>query len=131
MKHIFITLPPSSVSESCIKIKMNLNFCYHTFWCLMRFKTFRSTTKKCGSKNLMYFFHSGLGREGFFNTPRMSINISKPRPSLIYQWELLITQYQVFYQNHLLTKPIEMFVKIIRRKNITWLSLASVSRTFW
>ena len=48
------------ISESCIEIKINLNFCFHTsLWCLKRFYeglkglhiTFRGTTKKCENKN--------------------------------------------------------------------------------
>ena len=41
-------------SESCIKIKINLNFCFHTsLWGL---KSFWGTTKKCENKNLSDFF---------------------------------------------------------------------------
>ena len=37
--HYFVlTLPASHVSKSCIKIKINLNFYFHTsLWCLERF----------------------------------------------------------------------------------------------
>ena len=62
-----LTLPSSCISESCIKIKIKLNFYYHTsLWCLKRFyegllglhKTFWGTSKKCENKNLSYFFLS-------------------------------------------------------------------------
>ena len=60
-----LTLPVSRISESCIKIKINLNFYFHTsLWYLKEFyeglkglrKTFRGTAKKCENKNLNYFF---------------------------------------------------------------------------
>ena len=35
---INLTLPAPCISEGCIKIKVNLNFYFHTFlWCLKRF----------------------------------------------------------------------------------------------
>ena len=49
------------ISESCIEIKIELNFYFHTsLWCLRRFyeglkglpKTFWGTTKNCENKNL-------------------------------------------------------------------------------
>ena len=52
------TLNITCISESCIGIKIKLNFYFHTsFWCLKRFyeglhKTFLGTTKKCENKNL-------------------------------------------------------------------------------
>ena len=34
----YLLLPAQSISESCIKIKINLKFYFHTFfWCLKRF----------------------------------------------------------------------------------------------
>ena len=34
----FLTIPTSSISESCIKIEINLHFYFHTsLWCLKRF----------------------------------------------------------------------------------------------
>ena len=60
------------ISESCIEIKIKLNFHFHTS--LKRFyeglkglhEIFWGTTKKCENKNLTYFFTlcPGLGREG-------------------------------------------------------------------
>ena len=56
-----VTLPALCISESYIKIKLNLNFYFHTsLWYLKRFyeglkdldKTFWRTTKKCENKNL-------------------------------------------------------------------------------
>ena len=33
-----LTLPAPEISESCIKMKIELNFCFHTSsWCLKRF----------------------------------------------------------------------------------------------
>ena len=55
------------ISESCVKIKIKLNFYFHTsFWCLKGFhKTFGGTTKKCENKNITYFFSSsGIGTTG-------------------------------------------------------------------
>ena len=39
LKHVLtiLTLSSSCISESCIKIKINLNFYFHTLWCLKRF----------------------------------------------------------------------------------------------
>ena len=56
-----LTLKDPIISESCIEIKIELNFYFLTsLWCLKRFyeglkglpKTFRDTAKKCGRKNL-------------------------------------------------------------------------------
>ena len=56
-----LTLKDPIISESCIEIKIELNFYFHTsLWCLKRFyeglkglhKTFSGTTKKCENKNL-------------------------------------------------------------------------------
>ena len=55
------TLPTLCISESCIKIRINLNFYFQTsLWCLKWFyegikglhKTFGGTKKKCENKNL-------------------------------------------------------------------------------
>ena len=55
-----LTLPAPFISESCIKIKINLNFHFYTsLWCLKRFyeglwglhNTFWGTTKKGENKN--------------------------------------------------------------------------------
>ena len=57
----YLTLPVLCISESCIEIKINLSFYFHTsLWCLKRFyeglkglhKTFWGATKKCENKNL-------------------------------------------------------------------------------
>ena len=72
-RKFFLTLPVPCISESCIEIKIKLNFYFYTsFWCLKRFcerlkgvhKTFRGTTKKCENKNLIYFFSSSGVRTG-------------------------------------------------------------------
>ena len=49
-----LTLNIPCISESCVEIKIKLNFCFHTFlWCLKGLqKTFQGTTKKCENKNL-------------------------------------------------------------------------------
>ena len=58
---VILTLPAPCISGSCIKIKINLNFYFHTsLQCLKRFyegltglrKTFSGTTKKCENKTL-------------------------------------------------------------------------------
>ena len=60
-----LTLPAPSISEKCIKIKIDINFYFHTsLRCLKRFyedlkdlhKTFWGTTKKYKNKNLNWFF---------------------------------------------------------------------------
>ena len=57
-----LTLPVPCISESCIKMKINVNFYFHTSsWRLKRFyeglrglrKTFWGTAKKCENKNLI------------------------------------------------------------------------------
>ena len=50
---IWLTLLAPCISESCIKIKINLNFYFHTsLWCLKGLhKTFWGITKKCENKN--------------------------------------------------------------------------------
>ena len=62
------------ISESYIKIKINLNFDFHTFlWCLKRFyETFWDTTKKCGNKNLSFFSSPGIGTWTVKNTMEIS-----------------------------------------------------------
>ena len=57
-RFIKLTLPTPWISESCIKMKINLNFYFHTSsWCLKGLhKTFWGTTKKCENKNLREFF---------------------------------------------------------------------------
>ena len=56
-----LTLQEPFIFESCIEIKIKLNFYFHTsLWCLKSFyeglkglhKTFWDTTKKCENKNL-------------------------------------------------------------------------------
>ena len=76
---IYLTFPVLCISESCIEIKINLNFYFHTsLWCRNSFyegpkglhKTFWGTTRKCENKNLSYFFFLfGIGtlRVKFFN----------------------------------------------------------------
>ena len=55
------------ISESCIEIKIKLNFNFHfSLWCLKRFyETFWGTTKKCENKNSIIIFSlcPGLGQE--------------------------------------------------------------------
>ena len=60
-KDMVLTLSAPYISESCIKIKINLNFYFHiSLGCLKKFyeglkgrhKTFWGTTKKCENKNL-------------------------------------------------------------------------------
>ena len=57
-----LTLNDPCISESCIKIKIKLNFYFHTLLrCLKRFyeglfhKTFCGTTKKCENEKLIFF----------------------------------------------------------------------------
>ena len=69
-----LTFPAPFISESCVKIKINLNCYFHfSLWCLKRLyeglsglqKTFWGTTKKCENKNLSFFSPCpGSGREG-------------------------------------------------------------------
>ena len=56
-----LTLKDPFISESCIEIKIELSFYFHTsLWCLKRFyeglyglhETFSGTTKKCENKTL-------------------------------------------------------------------------------
>ena len=62
--YLKLTLPILCISKSCIKIKIKLNFYFHTsLWCHNRFyegqglhKTFWGTTKKCENENLTYIF---------------------------------------------------------------------------
>ena len=58
---LLIVLTLKNISESCIEIKIELNFYFHTsLWCLKRFyeglkgfhKILSGTTKKCENKNL-------------------------------------------------------------------------------
>ena len=61
-KNILLTLPVPCISESCIKIKINLKFHFDTsLWCLKKVlqglhKTFWGTAKKCENENLIWFF---------------------------------------------------------------------------
>ena len=50
----YLTLHDPRIFESCIEIKIKLNFYFHTsLWCLKGLhKTFRGNTKKCENKNL-------------------------------------------------------------------------------
>ena len=46
-----LTLPVLCISESCIEIKIKLNFYFHTsLWCLKKF--YEGTTKKYENKNI-------------------------------------------------------------------------------
>ena len=46
----YLTLPASCISESCIKMKINLNFYFHTsLWCL---KSFYEGLKSLHKKSL-------------------------------------------------------------------------------
>ena len=55
-KNLTLTLPVPCISESCIKIKINLNFYFHTsLWCLKSFYE--------GPKGL-FPLHPGSGCEG-------------------------------------------------------------------
>ena len=85
---ILLTLSAPCISESCIKIKINLNFYFHTsLCCLKRFyedikglhKTFSGTAKKSENKNLSWFFspRPGLGRKGLI------IFLQKEKNSLV------------------------------------------------
>ena len=71
-----LTLNVPGISESCIEIKIKLNFYFPTFlWCLKRLyeglygphKTFWGTRKTFENKkfNLIFSHRPGLGREGF------------------------------------------------------------------
>ena len=70
-----LTLPARCISESSIKIKLNLNCYFHTsLWCLKRFyedlkglhKTFWGTSKKYENKNFSQFFSlSEIGARAF------------------------------------------------------------------
>ena len=75
---VSLTLSAPRISESWLKIKINLNFYFHTsLWCLNRFyeglkgllKTFWGTTEKYENKNLSEFFSLRLwsGRKGLIN----------------------------------------------------------------
>ena len=59
-----LTLPVPCISESCIEVKVKLNFYFHTsLWCLRRF--YEGLTKKCENENLTVFsLCPGLRREG-------------------------------------------------------------------
>ena len=76
---LYLTYHALCISESCIKIKINLNFYFHTsLWCLKWFyegllglhKTFKDTKKKCENKILSYFslFSTGIatGRVNYY-----------------------------------------------------------------
>ena len=54
----FSSLQGLMYGQWCIKMKINLNFYFHTSsWCLKGLhKTFWGTTKKCENKNLREFF---------------------------------------------------------------------------
>ena len=69
-----LTLPTPCISESCIEIKIKLNFYFHTS--LRCLKTFWGTTKKCEKKkfNLFFSLRPGLGREGWQMTLRLMTN---------------------------------------------------------
>ena len=86
------------ILESWIKIKINLNFYFHTsLWCLKRFyedlkglqKTFRGTKKKCQNKNLIFSLRPGSGQKvliieaKFGNIPPLhkTIKVYYPQPS--------------------------------------------------
>ena len=57
----FLTLFAPCISESWIKIKVKLNFYFHSsLWCLH--KTFWGTTRKYEYKNLVFSLCSGPGR---------------------------------------------------------------------
>ena len=72
IKLSLLTLPTLFISESCIKIKINLNVYFHTsLWCLKRFyedlkglhETFWGTAKKCENKNFKLIFSLRLESE--------------------------------------------------------------------
>ena len=59
--NVLLTLPVLRISESCIEIKIKLNFYFHTsLWCLKRFyETFMKpfeAPQRCENKNLNQFF---------------------------------------------------------------------------
>ena len=51
-KRFLLTLPVPCISESCIEIRIKLNFCFHTsLWCV---KEVWGTTKKCVNKDATF-----------------------------------------------------------------------------
>ena len=68
-----LTFPAGCISESCIKIKINLNFYFHTsLWCRKRFydttkpfKPYKTPHKKSENKNLIV---SGILLKGVLRT---------------------------------------------------------------
>ena len=79
LKNDFLTLPALCISESCIKIKIILNFYFHTFlWCLKMFyeafiKPFVAPKRSVKIKIWVNFFSSsGIGTE------RVKIILMKP-----------------------------------------------------
>ena len=81
-----LTLPAGPcISESCIKIKINLNFYFHTsFWCRKRFyegfggphKTFLRHHKVV-EKSLIFSLRPGSGQEELMETSDVFILSSK------------------------------------------------------
>ena len=58
-KPYVLNLLAPCISESCIEIKINLNFYFHTsLWCLKRFHEGFSENKNF---KLIFFFLSGIG----------------------------------------------------------------------
>ena len=57
-KKVILTLLAPCIFKSCIKIKINLNFYFHTsLWYLKRFyEDLKGTTKKCENKNFKLIF---------------------------------------------------------------------------
>ena len=55
LTQLVLTLNVPCISESCVEIKIKLNFCFHTLlWCLKRFyEGLKGTTKKWENKNFI------------------------------------------------------------------------------
>ena len=103
-----LTLPAPCIFESCIEIKINLNFYFHTsLWCLKRFyeglkglhKTFRDTTTKCENKKfkLIFSLRPGSGREGLI-WKMISVNfygliIELPRNEKLQKYRIILSQH--------------------------------------
>ena len=70
----FVKPPVPFISESCIEIKIKLNFYFHTsLWCLKRFyegllkaliKPFEAPQRSVKKINLIFSIRPGLEREG-------------------------------------------------------------------
>ena len=77
---VYLSLPVPCISESCIKIKTNLNFYFHTsLWCLKKFyegfkslKPFEAPQKSVKIKiKLIFSLRPGSRPEGLFSWKRV------------------------------------------------------------